>query len=137
MESDGEPEDTLFKPLIDSNLAPIRNHTLREWNTRFTELSEAEDFPKRNHFALTGIYHENDTKLRAKFDSSSCKVTDDMPISQECDIDSVIGVVTGDLPIRPTATFEYFPLPDSKFTLQSSLHIPGIRVQNQEEDEVR
>jgi hypothetical protein len=136
--SDYDNQDTLLKPWIDLNLAPIVNHSLQEWNARFTELTEEADLLNRNVFALTGIYQSiNGMEYRARFDSSTCDVMDNLEISQECNIDSVIGMVMADFPICPSATFEYFMLPNIKHTLNSSLHIPGFKVWNQEEEEVR
>lgn len=131
----------VFKPQLDDNLPPIRNVTLAEWNAKFNSRSGPVKRVACDIFALTGRYtdedDDDDREYRARFDVNKCKVNPSMKIYQGSDIDSVIGILPDTLPVRPSADFHYYMVPDARFTLDSNLHIPGVHVLNREmEDEV-
>lgn len=126
----------VIKPALDENLPPIKDFNLRQWNLKFQELTAEPDLIRRDIFALTGHYtSDNDHQVyRARLDDDTCKLVGGA-ISQSCDIDSVIGVVQGHFPIANQATFKYYMLPSFTHTLEANLHIPGVRVYGQDEDD--
>ncbi|KAG9085041.1 hypothetical protein FRC06_003758 [Ceratobasidium sp. 370] len=127
-----------LKPHIDSNLAPVEPLSIAAWNELFDDLSLKVDLVERDLFALTGRYFDEEEELyrRAALDTDSCKLYRGISVQAECDIDSIIGVITGDFPIANEATFNYFMLPDVRYTLKSNLHVPGVRVHNGDDEEV-
>lgn len=122
----------LFRPQLDADLPPVRNVTLAEWNDEFDSRSGPIRRAARDIFALTGRFTDEDgVEYRARFDVDKCMMDRNMKIHQGSDIDSVIGILPDTLPVKPDANFEYFMCPDVKYTLDSNLHIPGVRVPNQ------
>ncbi|KAG8684727.1 hypothetical protein FRC11_011670, partial [Ceratobasidium sp. 423] len=115
---------------IDTELPGIILHDLGEWNERFDNLQDGEGngTRKADTFAITGVYVQGQERYRAGIDFERHRITRDSGIDliESCDIDSVIAVILGDLPISPRANFCYFMLADPTFTLTENLHIPPI-----------
>ncbi|KAG8720475.1 hypothetical protein FRC08_000123 [Ceratobasidium sp. 394] len=126
-----------LKPHLDCNLAPIEPLSVAAWNELFDDLSTKVDLVERDLFALTGRYFDEEDGLnhRAALDTDTCKLYHGISVQAECDIDSVIGIVTGDFPIADEATLNYFMLPDVRYTLKSNLHIPGIHIRDGDDAE--
>ncbi|KAG8708808.1 hypothetical protein FRC08_018700 [Ceratobasidium sp. 394] len=114
---------------VDKNLPPIVPHSINDWVKRFDKLREG--FTEANEqlactFALTGHYtDENGQAARAKLDLSDRAIRPDLVVHQVCDIDSVIGIITGEFPIQDAAVFQYHLINDFAYCLTSDLHIPG------------
>lgn len=128
--------EPVLKPAIDENLPPIKDFSLRQWNNKFRQLTAEPDLIARDVFALTGHYTSprDDQVYRARLDDSTCQIEGGV-ISQTCDVDSVLGVVHDHFPIADNVTFKYFMLPSFTHTLTADLHIPGVRVYDQDPEE--
>ncbi|EUC54270.1 hypothetical protein RSOL_035330, partial [Rhizoctonia solani AG-3 Rhs1AP] len=125
--------EPVLKP-IDTDLPETVNVTLDQWNDLFDRLAAMDaTLRERDLFALTGHFRDPDGPpagpvLRANYDSSSCHIVEGMSMEQECDIDSTIALMFAHIPIRDEAKLDYFMLPDVRYTLNSSYHVPGIEV---------
>ncbi|KAF8597006.1 hypothetical protein BDV93DRAFT_562741 [Ceratobasidium sp. AG-I] len=128
-------DDAQLKPRLDENLDPIKKFNLRQWNNKFNQLT-SDDLVARDVFALTGRYKSttNGNTYRAGFDEDSCRLVRGIRLGQVCDVDSVLGVIWGDFPIREQINFKYFMLVSFTHTLTSNLHIPGVKVYDQDEE---
>ncbi|KAG8704322.1 hypothetical protein FRC08_002293 [Ceratobasidium sp. 394] len=114
---------------IDTDLPNMIPHSFDDWNNRFDHLEgHGDDNRNRDIFALTGNYTRGGQRYRAALDIDRYELGYDIDISALCDIDSVLGIVTGQFPISPRATFMYYMLADIKFTLSTNLHLPTIEV---------
>jgi hypothetical protein len=134
-------EDAVLKPLIDSNLPRIKYFSLRQWNARYQRLAAKDDnMAARDRFALTGHYTSETTgnENRAALDPNSCRLDflDSPLIQATCDVDSVIGIIKGDFPVRDEITFKYFMLASPTHTLNSDLHIPPVMLDHYGDREV-
>ncbi|EUC59165.1 hypothetical protein RSOL_299270, partial [Rhizoctonia solani AG-3 Rhs1AP] len=120
---------------VDRRLPTIKAMTLRQWNDIYRDLSG--DALARNTFALTGHYTcpEDGQRYRAKIDTSSCSITRHQELSQICDIDSVIGIIRGEFPLKPRRTLRYYMLASPTHTLTSNLHIPELTIHDENGDE--
>jgi hypothetical protein len=123
------PRHNLLKD-IDKNLPPIKLVSLAEWGTIWTELANAGNDRERDIFALTGHFVDPETGVthRSKIDFSQQKTRAQDCIGQVCDVDSMIGIVLKDFPIQPAVTLKYFILASALHSLSTNLHIPPIRV---------
>jgi hypothetical protein len=113
-----------FKPQIDDNLPPCVPHSLTGFNRRYHSMDDEE---AALIFALTGHYHDKDTraKARAELNLANQAVRWHMNVQQVCDIDSVVGILWNNIPVQDAALFSYHLLNDVRYCLSSDLHIPG------------
>ncbi|KAG8795536.1 hypothetical protein FRC12_012975 [Ceratobasidium sp. 428] len=118
---------------IDQNLPPIQQHSLQEWVARWKELSDCNREDERDTFALTGHYNDPHTgeRRRAAIDLSNNRPGDEHVFHQHCDVDSVIGIVTGALPVLSPAVIKYFMLQSISHTLDKSVHLPPVEVMSE------
>ncbi|KEP45247.1 hypothetical protein V565_297650, partial [Rhizoctonia solani 123E] len=125
-------EPALLKPALDENLPEIYAMSLEDWNRMYDLIAATRGLIARDIFALTGHFPDpedqgpNPRMYRAAFDISTCTLPAGMVIRQKCDIDSIIAIILGNLPLKPNFVFDYFMLADIRHTLNSNLHIPGI-----------
>ncbi|KDN34640.1 hypothetical protein RSAG8_12265, partial [Rhizoctonia solani AG-8 WAC10335] len=99
---------------IDRNLPPISQVTLGQ-----------------DTFALTGHFTDPETGLRrrAEIDLSSYRPKPTDALHQISDIDSVIGVMFGRVPLLPGTIIKYHMILSPSHTLRTDLHIPPIKIQ--------
>ncbi|KDN35624.1 hypothetical protein RSAG8_11419, partial [Rhizoctonia solani AG-8 WAC10335] len=118
---------------VDRRLPAIKMVSLRQWIDIYRDLSTARDIMHRDTFALTGNFTcpTDGQRYRAKIDTSSSRMTHDQGIDQICDIDSVIGIMYRDIPLKPQTTLRYFMLASPTHTLTSNLHIPDLTLEDQ------
>ncbi|KAF8735624.1 hypothetical protein RHS02_06446, partial [Rhizoctonia solani] len=87
----------------------------------------------RDVFAVTSWFEDtknSDTMRRGAFDSATCLLEPGMMLEQECNVDSMVTVMPENILIKNNVNLEYYMLPDIRFTLSSSYHIPGVKVQD-------
>jgi hypothetical protein len=115
---------------IDKNLPPCHSVTLQEWLNIWDRLQKSGNKQGRDIFGLTGHYTDPETghRRRAVIDLTGCSPKDTDAIYQLSDIDSVIGIVYGDLPFQPSAILKFYMILSVKHTLTADLHIPPIRI---------
>jgi hypothetical protein len=115
---------------IDINLPEIVAHNFQQWNERFDKLQDeaGDGTRKADIFAITGTYTERGRRYRAGIDFERHKLNREIHLTTSCDIDSVLGVIMGDLPISPRANFYYLMLADPSRTLTTNLHLPEIEI---------
>ncbi|CUA74687.1 Astrotactin-1 [Rhizoctonia solani] len=113
---------------IDLNLPQIVLHDFRQWNEQLDRLQDENGTRNADVFAINGVYTEGGQHYRAGLDFDRHMVTRDIVLTTSCDIDSVIALVLGDLPIHPRANFGYYMLADPTYTLTDGLSIPHIEL---------
>jgi hypothetical protein len=134
---DTPPPHDLLKA-IDKDLPAVMPVSLEEWGNIWLDLGATRDLCRRDLFALTGHFTDPETGVtrRSTIDFSRHKIRADDHISQVCDIDSMIGIVLDEFPIRPAVTLKYFMLASAVHTLNSNLHIPPVTVPDENGSEM-
>ncbi|KAG8715075.1 hypothetical protein FRC08_011027 [Ceratobasidium sp. 394] len=120
------PDDGLKD--IDVDLPELTTISLSEWYEIWHRLHSDGQLVQRNLFALTGHYTDpvTRTKRRGKLGPHLHALRANHVVSQFCDIDSVIGLVRGQFPIKEDTTLKYFMLLSPTHTLKDNLHIPPV-----------
>ncbi|KAF8747157.1 hypothetical protein RHS01_11422 [Rhizoctonia solani] len=124
--------DPVLKPIDKVPERALIN--LKKWNKMYNSAAERDlGLRSRNVFAVTSRFEDtknSDTMRRGAFDSATCLLEPGMMLEQECNVDSMVTVMPENIPIKNNVNLEYYMLPDIRFTLDSSYHIPGVKVQD-------
>ncbi|KAF8676166.1 hypothetical protein RHS04_06569 [Rhizoctonia solani] len=124
--------DLVLKPIDEVPERALIN--LKKWNKMYNSAAERDlGLRSRNVFAVTSRFEDtknSDTMRRGAFDSATCLLEPGMMLEQECNVDSMVTVMPENIPIKNNVNLEYYMLPDIRFTLDSSYHIPGVKVQD-------
>ncbi|QRV78013.1 DEAD (Asp-Glu-Ala-Asp) box polypeptide 58 [Ceratobasidium sp. AG-Ba] len=118
---------------IDKNLPCTTPCSLEDWTEEWKRIDKSGDRKARDRFALTGHYVEAATgeTTRSKITFERDQVGPEASISALNDVDSVLGIAHNDLPFVPNVDLKYFMLQDHRQTLNSPLHIPPVKIDDQ------
>ncbi|KAG8691594.1 hypothetical protein FRC11_000304 [Ceratobasidium sp. 423] len=137
---DATPELSV-NPLANDERKPIDKDqpqktkvNLHGWLKIWQRLADSGNARDRDTFALTSHFTDpvSGERRRAQIDLEDYRPDEKAVIRQLSDIDSVIGVILGDIPVLPGTTVKYYILLSPSHTLTTNLHIPPVRVEQQD-----